>query len=360
MTYTVILALGALLLAAPGDAPDAATPPRLIGFTELQTNLPGNRHTNVRTMRAKVIPIAGGDSQPIGEQLVDDPNAWTQFAGWSPDGQTAIVARGWQSPENAAWEEEHKTFRFTAEGWSLDSYLVDLATRRSTNVTAVDRVSFYNGGLFFWQGDSTKLGFTALIDGNSHPFKMDRDGKNKVDLTKGSQEFTYGFSASRDGKRIAYHKSYQVYLADADGSNAVHVKTGNPFNFAPTWSPDGRHLLFVSGEHYNCHPHVVNADGTGLRKVADRAGYRGVTEFLDVFDFHGGSSDIPVWSIDGKSIFYTALVGKNVELFHVALDGQPERLTTTPEGSTHYHPQPLTEWQIPQVKNEPSRPSRAR
>jgi hypothetical protein len=69
---------------------------------------------------------------------------------------------------------------------------------------------------------------------------MDRDGRNKVDLTKTSNEFAYGFSSSRDGKRIAYHKSYQVYLADADGSNAVHVKTGNPFNFVPTWSPDGK------------------------------------------------------------------------------------------------------------------------
>ena len=138
---------------------------------------------------------------------------------------------------------------------------------------------------------------------------MDRDGRNKQDLTKGSREFAYGFNASKDGRRIAYHKSYQVYVADADGSNARHIPTGHPFNFAPQWSPDGRHLLFVSGEHYNCHPYVANADGTGLRKLADRNGYRGVIEFLDVPDFHSGSSDIPAWSADGTSIFYTARVG---------------------------------------------------
>ena len=58
----------------------------------------------------------------------------------------------------------------------------------------------------------------------------------------------------------------------------------------------------------------MRADGTGLRKLADRGGYRGVIEFLDVPDFHGGSSDIPAWSADGTAVYYTARVGANVEL----------------------------------------------
>ena len=164
--------------------------------------------------------------------------------------------------------------------------------------------------MFFWPGDPTKFGFQALIDGDSHPFRMDRDGKNKRDLTKDSKEFAYGFSASPDGKRIAYHKSYQVYVADADGSNAKRIETGQPFNFAPQWSPDGAWLLFLAGEHYDCHPHVARADGSGLKKLASRGGYKGVVEFLDVPDFHGGSSDLPVWSADGRSVFYTARVGR--------------------------------------------------
>jgi hypothetical protein len=131
-----------------------------------------------------------------------------------------------------------------------------------------------------------------------------------------------------------------VYLANADGSDARHINTGRPFNFVPQWSPDGSEVLFLSGEHYDCHPHVVRSDGTGLRKLADRNGYKGVIDFLDVPDFHGGSSDVPVWSADGRSVFYTAQVGRNVELFRVTRDGKSERLTDTPAGSLHYHPQP--------------------
>ena len=63
-------------------------------------------------------------------------------------------------------------------------------------------------------------------------------------------------------------------------------------------------------------------------------------EFLDVFDFHHGSSDTPVWSTDGASIFYTAQVGKSVELFQATLDGKRTQLTKSADGVLHYHPQP--------------------
>lgn len=340
MHRCAVLLFPIVLFALPVYAPAAEPDVPWIGYTQLQTNLPGGRHPNVRTMRAALVRADGSERRLIAAELVDDPDAWTQFAGWSPDGGTALVARGWQNPDNAAWEEEHQTFRMTPGNWKHDTYLVDLATQLPFNVTGVERVSDYNGGVFFWPNDPHHLGFTALIDGNSHPFKMDRDGRNKVDLSSGADEFTYGFSSSPDGTRIAYHKNYQVYLANSDGSAAQRVDTGHEFNFVPTWSPDGQWLLFVSGEHYNCHPHLVRADGTGLRKLADRGGYRGVTEFLDVPDFHGGSSDVPVWSTDGTRVYFTALVDEAVELHQVALDGSVTRLTTSAAGTTHYHPTP--------------------
>jgi len=343
LTGPAMQALFALVLVCIGIRGTTAAEPvwtdRLVGYTELETGLPGGRHANVRTMRAMLVKADGSGRRAVGKDLIS-PDAWTQFAGWSPDRKTAIVGRGRQSPENARWEEEHKTFRFTKEGWLVDAFLLDPDTGKSTNVTAVERVSFYNGGLFFQRNDPTKLGFTALIDGDSHVFRMDRDGRNKVDLTKGMKAFIYGFSVSTDCGRISYHKNYQVHIADADGSNARMVKTDRSFNFAPTWSPDGRWVLFLSGEHYNCHPHIVRPDGSGLRKLADRNGHRGVVEFLDVPDFHGGSSDVPVWSADGASVFFTAKVDRSIELFRVHLDGRSEQLTKSAPGTLHHHPQP--------------------
>jgi Tol biopolymer transport system component len=310
-----------------------------IGYTEHRTNLPGGRHANIATSRACLIKANGSGRAVLAEELCRKPGSFTQLAGWSPDGKQAIVSNGYNTQDNAAWEEKHRTFRHT-QGWLLDSCLLDLGSGKLTNVTAVERVSSYNSGLFFWPGNPRKLGFQALIDGVSVPYSMDLDGRNKKNLSNGPAGFTYGFVSSPDGKRIAYHKSYVVYLADADGSNARAVATGNPFNFVPRWSPDGRWLLFLSGEHYNCHPHVVKADGTGLRKLADRQGYKGVVQFLDVDDFHGGSSDTPVWSTDGAWVYYTAKVGASVELMRVSLSGKCDQMTHSKEPALHYHPQP--------------------
>lgn len=340
---TVLLMVAILLLVATAKAQasdkDGRANQSLIGFTKFRTNIAGGRHANVRTMRAVVCRTDGSQQEEIAAELVDDPNAWTQFAGWSPDGKQAIVVRGWQNPANAAWEEEHRTFCMEPGKWLLDVGLFDLSTRRITNVTAVDRVSHYNSGLFFFP-DGDGLGFTAIIGGKSRPWVMDLDGRNKRDVSGDGSGFAYGFSCSPDGSLITYHENYQLYVSKPDGSQKRHIKTGNPFDFAPKWSRDGEWLLFVSGEHYNCHPHIVRADGSGLKKLADRNGYRGVIELLDVADFHGGSSDLPEWATDGKSVFYTARTGDSVDLFQVNLSGDRVRLTNSDNDSQHYHPTP--------------------
>lgn len=310
----------------------------LIGYRTYRPTAIG-MHAFSRSGRAWCMRADGGNARELASELAQEPDCWTDFVGWSPDGRYAIIGAGWESPENAAWEEAHATFRMM-EGWRYDQYLLELATGALTNLTAVERVSPYNAGLFFWPNDPSRLGFQALIDVQMTPFSMRLDGTAKTDLTAGAREFTYGFSASPDGARIAYHKNYQLYLANADGSDARRVDTGNPFNFCPTWSPDGAWVLFVSGEHYDCHPHIVDCAGTGLRKLAERRGYRGVVELLDTHAFHSESSDIPVWSVDGRKVYFTAQFGDSVELMCVSLAGREERLTRSAPGVHHYHPKP--------------------
>ena len=340
---TRLLLLGIVIFGATTSAMWGAEPAYEledfeIGYTEYRADLPGGMHSYFTSQRAFVVQANGVGRRQVGESLINEPHAWTQFADWSPDGTVAILNRGWESAENAAWEEKHQTFRMT-EGWLNDIYFLEMKSGKLRNVTGVERVSIYNTGVFFWPNDPGRLGFQALIDGVSHPFSMDFDGRNKHDLTNGAKQFTYGFTASPDGKRIAYHKNYKIFLANANGSSSQLIDTGNPFNFVPKWSPDGQWVLFVSGEHYDCHPHVVRRDGTGLRKVGDRGGYRGVVECLDKPAFHSASSDLPIWSNDGKSIFFTAKIDDRVELMRVELDGDVTQLTDSEAGVSLYHPQ---------------------
>jgi Tol biopolymer transport system component len=300
----VLAALATLAAALESAAPFAAdqddTPPdALIGYTEFRTDLPGGRYVNEWTMRAVVVKADGTGRRVLAEELTREAGSWTQFVGWSPDGKAAGLSRNWKSEEVGKWEEEHKTFRPVGEGFRHDAYLVELASGKATKEAPVE--------------DKKK---SALI-----------------------KSLVHGRSISPDGKRCAFEDpGYRLFLADADGSKAKQVETGLWFHLMPSWSPDGSWVLFVAGEHYDCHPHVLKADGTGLKKLASRNGYRGVIDFLDVYDFHDGSSDLPVWAADDKSVFYTAKVGRNVELFRVTLEGKSAQLTETPAGSMHYHP----------------------
>lgn len=286
---------GALRSSSPAEP----FPDLLIGYTEFRTDLPGGRYVSEATRRAVVVKADGTGRRVLAEELTREKGSCTQFVGWSPDGKVARLSRNWKSEEVGKWEEEHKDFRPPGEGVRHDAYLIDLASGKATKQTPVE-------------------------------------DKKKSELIK---NLVHGLSISPDGKRSAYEdRGYQLYLADGDGSNAKHIKTGLRFHLMPSWSPDGAWVLVVAGEHYDCHPHILKADGTGLKKLASRNGYRGVIDYLDVYDFHDGSSDLPVWAPDSKSVFYTAKVGRNVELFRVPLNGKPEQLTETPVGSMHYHP----------------------
>jgi Tol biopolymer transport system component len=278
----LVLVAAALPSGTLRSSPQVEPPPDLlIGYTEFRTNLPGGRYVNVATMRAVVIKADRTGRRVLADELTREKGSWVQFYGWSPDGRTAILLRGWESEENGKWEEEHKTFRYSADDWLYDGYLFDLKSSKATNVTGVERVSHYNVGLGYMPGDATRLGFLALVDGVNRRFRMDLDGKNKRDLLKDSPNLVHGMSLSPDGKRGAYEdERYRLFLADGDGANSRQFKTGQRFNFLPSWSPDGSWVLFLAGEHYDCHPHVIKAacspqSGCDFRKTtAPRKGTR--------------------------------------------------------------------------------------
>jgi len=318
----------------------------MIGYNEYRTNLATGQKCDASS-RACVVRADGKGRRILTPKLNEKPDTGTMLSGWSPDGRYAILFSQWESPENAAWEMENLTYRMT-EGWLLDSCLYDMRTGKLDNLTAVDRVSIYNGGLFFIGGESGKLGFTAMVDGVSHPFIMDRDGHNKQDLLAPGSGFTYGFSSTPDGKLVSYHEEYQIYIADANGRNRTKVDTGNPFNFGPRWSPDGQWVAFLSGCNPPSDVYVCRRDGTGVRKVGPRNGYRGFAYRYDIFHFHNGDSDLFDWSGDGKWLYYSAQFGQAVEVMRVRVDdGTVERLTHSDENFTFEHP--------PLVRNGPTK-----
>src|SRR5262249_19542900 len=119
------VALVAAAAVAAGSAKEKAParwPDTLIGYSHLRTDLPGGRHANGITMRARGVKADGPGRRGLAEDLTRESYTSTQFVGWSPDGRLAVIGRGWESAENGKWEEEHQNFRFDAANYLYDSY----------------------------------------------------------------------------------------------------------------------------------------------------------------------------------------------------------------------------------------------
>jgi Tol biopolymer transport system component len=84
----------------------------------------------------------------------------------------------------------------------------------------------------------------------------------------------------------------EIVVANGDGSNAHTVTNFGCASFAPTFTPDGKQILFSSNKHECDSRHFelyrMNLDGSGLEQV---------THF-------GGFTSFPEFSPDGKTLVF--------------------------------------------------------
>jgi Tol biopolymer transport system component len=103
----------------------------------------------------------------------------------------------------------------------------------------------------------------------------------------------------------------KLYVVNADGSGLRLVAQNAGFAYPPAWSPDGQKFAFQSAGGLR----VVDVDGSGLRNLAS-----------------GGA---PAWSPDGQKIAFELWVDKvppNSEIFAMNADGTgTQNLTRNPK-----------------------------
>lgn len=175
----------------------------------------------------------------------------------------------------------------------------------NTNGTGLNKIisntisnSSIQGPVVFPNGQKI-LYFQELGTGmNRHGeiFTADINGSNKLSLTSNfpTDGNCYDPCINPAGTTIVYSNltavnNMQLYAMDVSGTNKHLLTTAGPaIKKHPQFSPDGTKIVFDDGGYLNTNIHIMNADGSDIKKLTTN-----------------NNSWAPTFSKDGKSIYYT-------------------------------------------------------
>ena len=95
--------------------------------------------------------------------------------------------------------------------------------------------------------------------------------------------------ASPDGRTLVFDLLGDLYTLPIGGGSATRITSGQAFDAMPRYSPDGRHIAFVSDRSGASNLWVTDADGTHLRQLSRTEGFG--------YDYVS-----PTWTPDGKAV----------------------------------------------------------
>ncbi|MBM3416129.1 MAG: hypothetical protein FJY20_06710 [Bacteroidetes bacterium] len=175
-------------------------------------------------------------------------------------------SKGYDAEATLSPDGKKMIYTSTKDG-DIELYIMDLETGKERRIT---NMLGYDGGAWF-SPDGTKLIWRA-----SRP-KTETEIKEYKDLL---------------AENLVAPTNMEVWVANADGSNARQVTSYGQANWAPAYMPDSKRIIFASNHEYKrgfpFNLYTINEDGSNLQKISRDKGF-------DAF---------PMFSPDGNKIVF--------------------------------------------------------
>lgn len=200
--------------------------------------------------------------------------------------------------------------------WPLDRFDIYTANRDGSGLRRLTRYDVYTAEAVL-SPDGKRIVFTSLKDGDLDIYTMNVDGSDVRRLTT-TPGYDGGAWWSPDGTKIVYRANHpsdsaelrqyrellaqglvrpskvELFVMNADGSEQRQITHLGGANFGPSWTPDGKRIIFASNyrnpRSRNFDLFLVSLDGSGLEQVTTNP------------DFDG----FPMFSPDGRKLVWAS------------------------------------------------------
>src|SRR6185503_19425517 len=152
----------------------------------------------------------------------------------------------------------------------------------------------------YWSPDGRKLIFQSKRDGRAcdQIYVMDADGSNARMVSTGGGKTTCSYFFPK-GKRILYasthldsaecppppddskgyvwnlYPGYEIFTAALDGSDVRRITTNPGYDAEATFAPDGSRIVFTSLRDGDLDLYTMKPDGSDVRRLTRERGYDG-------------------------------------------------------------------------------------
>lgn len=197
-------------------------------------------------------------------------------------------------------------------------FLRDLQTGREESMGRFQGMSFAPR----FNHDGSKMLMSIASGGTTSIHEMDLRSRQMRKLTNQAGVIDTSPSYSPDGRYIVFNSdrggSQQIYVMDANGGNIQRISYGQGNYATPVWSPRGDLIAFtrISGGQF--YIGVMRPDGQGERMLAQ-----------------GWLMEGPSWAPNGRVIvFNKGAPGGSTKLFSVDITGYNQRQLMTPQDAS--------------------------